>query len=76
MTSDEKREITFHLLPALLESLDSAARRLNRSRDEFIGQAIECYLEDLDDLTVAAGRLRDTTDPALEWSSVRGGLLR
>ena len=68
--------ITLHLPPALLESLDSAARHLNRSRDELLGQAIECYLEDLDDLTVAAGRLRDPADPVLEWSSVRGGLLR
>lgn len=54
MTPDEKHEITLHLPPALLESLDSAARHLNRSRDELLGQAIECYLEDLDDLTVAA----------------------
>ena len=75
MNSDEKREITFHLPPAVLENLDSATRHLNRSRAEIIRQAIECYLEDFHDLTVASERLRDPMDTVLDWSSVRGNLL-
>ena len=42
-----------------------AARQLNRSRSAVIRQAIEDYLEDFDDLTVAMERLRDPTDLVL-----------
>ena len=76
MTPDSKDRITFHLPAPLLEGLDSVARRHRRSRAEIIRQAIECYLEDFDDITVASERLRDPRDPVLDWDQVRGGLLR
>ena len=55
----------------LAEALDAASARLKRSRAFLIRQALECYLEDLDDLTVAAERLGDPTDPSLDWGKVR-----
>ncbi len=76
MTPDGKHEITLHLPPALLEGLDNAARRLNCRRAEVIRRAVESYLDDFDDLTVASGRLGDSRDPVLDWDQVRGGLFR
>ena len=73
MTSDEHR-ITFQLPPAMLDGLDSVARHLNRNRAEIIRHAIESYLEDFDDLSVASERLRNHGDPALDWDRVRGTL--
>ena len=40
-----------------------------------IRQAVESYLEDFDDLTSALERLRDPTDPVLDWDEVRCELL-
>ena len=40
-----------------------------------IRQAVESYLEDFDDLTSALERLRDPTDPVLDWDEVRRELL-
>ena len=57
------------------EALDAAAATLNRSRAEVIRQALESYLEDFDDLTVALERLRDPSDPVLDWDEVRRELL-
>ena len=68
-------QITARLPETLVEALDAAARELNRSRADLVRQAIERYLEDFDDLTVALKRLRDPTDPALEWDDVRSGVL-
>ena len=36
---------------------------------------MERYLDDFDDLTVALERLRDPSDPVLEWDEVRHTLL-
>ncbi len=44
---------------------------LKRSRAEIIRQAIERYLEEFDDLSVAVERLRDPNDPVLDWDQVR-----
>ena len=64
-------QITARLPETLVEALDAAARELNRSRADLVRQAIERYLENFDDLTVALKRLRDPTDPALDWDDVR-----
>ena len=40
-----------------------------------VRQAIERYLEDFYDLTSAGKRLRDPTDPVLDWERVRSELL-
>ena len=59
-----------------VRALDAAARDLKRSRAEVIRQAIERYIEDFDDLSVAIERIRDPGDPVLDWDDVRRGLLR
>ncbi|MCY3861039.1 MAG: hypothetical protein OXG67_03595 [bacterium] len=46
-----------------------------RSRAHIIRQALERYLEDYDDLEMALERLRDPTDPVLDWDQVRHELL-
>ena len=42
-----------------MEALDAAAAELKRSRAALVRQALERYLEDYDDLSVAIDRLRD-----------------
>ena len=69
-------QITAQVSDELAEALDAASVRLKRSKAFLIRQALECYLEDLDDLAVATERLRDPSDPALEWDEVRSDLLR
>ena len=59
----------------MAEALDAAAAQLKRSRAEVIRQALEHYLEDFDDLSVALERLRDPSDPVLDWDEVKVGLL-
>ena len=68
-------QITARLPDAVVEALDEAASRLKRSRAEIVRQAIERYLEDFDDLSVAVERLRDPNDPVLDWVEVRRELL-
>ncbi len=68
-------QITARVPDEVAEALDNAAAALNRSRAEVIRQALENYLEDFDDLTVALERLRDPADPVLDWDEVRRELL-
>lgn len=64
-------QITARLPNEVVDALDEAASRLKRSRAELIRQAIERYLEEFDDLSVAVERLRDPNDPVLDWDQVR-----
>ena len=59
----------------VVEALDAAAAQLRRSRAQVVREALERYLEDYDDLAVALERLRDPTDPVLDWDEVRRDLL-
>ena len=68
-------QITARVSEEVTEALDVAAATLKRSSAEVIRQALESYLEDFDDLTVALERLRDPTDPVLDWDEVRRELL-
>ena len=68
-------QITARVPHELVEALDAAAIELKRSRAELVRQALERYLEDFDDLTVAVERLLDPTDPVLDWDRVRHDLL-
>ena len=68
-------QITARLPDVLVGALDAAARELNRSRADLVRQAIERYLEDFHDLTTALERLRDPTDPVLDWDDVRRDVL-
>ena len=69
-------QITVRLPDEQTVALDEAAAALKRSRAEVVRQAIEQYLEDFDDLSVAIERLRDPSDPVLDWNEVRRELLR
>ena len=69
-------QVTARLPDDLVRALDAAARDLKRSRAEVIRQAVERYLEDFDDLSVAVDRLRDPSDPVLDWDEVKRDLLR
>ena len=68
-------QITARVPEELAEALDAVAAVLKRSRADLIRQAIERYLEDFDDLSVAVERMRDPFDPVLDWDEVRRELL-
>ena len=68
-------QITARVPEELAEALDAVAAVLKRSRADLIRQAIERYLEDFDDLSVAVERMRDPSDPVLDWDEVRRELL-
>ena len=69
------QQVTARLPDPMVDALDSAARQLRRSRAEIIRLAVERYLEDFDDLSIAIHRLRDPSDPVLDWDRVRRELL-
>ncbi len=68
-------QITTRLPDAVVTELDEVAIHLKCSRAEIIRQAIEYYLEEFDDLSVGIKRLRNPSDPALDWGQVRRELL-
>ena len=68
-------QITARLPDTLIEALDAAAMHLKRSRADIVREALERYLEDLDDFTVSLKRLRDPTDSDLDWDRVNAELL-
>ena len=68
-------QITARLPDELVAALDNAARGLNRSRADIVRQAVERYLEDFDDLSIAIERLRDPNDAVLDWDQVKVDLL-
>ena len=68
-------QITARVPDDLAAALDAAAAQLKRSRANVVRQALELYLEDFDDLSVALDRLRDPSDPVLDWDEVRRELL-
>ena len=68
-------QITVRIPGGLVQALDAAAAQLKRSRAAVVRQAVECYLEDFEDLEVAVEHLRDPADPVLDWGDVRRELL-
>ena len=64
-------QITIRVPDGLAKALYEAAAELKRSRADIIHQALERYLEDLEDLSVALERLHDPADPVLDWDQVR-----
>jgi transposase len=59
----------------LVKQIDRAARRLSRTRAQVVRQALEYYLDDLEDLKLGLERLQDPSDPVLDWAEVRRELL-
>lgn len=68
-------QVSVRLPVPVVEALDRAATKLRRSRADVIRVAVEHYLEDLDDLSVAIDRLHDPTGPVLDWNEVRSEFL-
>ena len=69
------QQVTARLPDPIVDALDTAANQLRRSRAEVIRLAIQHYLEDFDDLSVAIDRLHDPSDVELDWDRVRRELL-
>jgi transposase len=68
-------QVTARLPEELGAELDAAAQRLNRCRADVIRQAIEYYLDDIEDLRAGVDALKDPADPVLDWTEVRDALL-
>ena len=68
-------QITARLPDEVVLALDRAAQTLHRSTADIIRQAIEAYMEDFDDLSVAIERLRDPMDEGVDWQEARRALL-
>ena len=68
-------QITARIPDDLARQIDSVAARLNHSRAQVVRQALEYYLEDLEDLRLGLERLSDPADPILDWDEVRRELL-
>lgn len=59
----------------LIEALDRAAEELEITRADLIRQALQRYVEDVEDFNLAVERLRDPADSTLNWQEVRNALL-
>ena len=68
-------QITARVSDELVSELDKAAALLQRSRAEVVRLALEHYLDDFQDLSLAAQRLSDPSDPILDWDEVRDELV-
>lgn len=68
-------QVTARLPAELVEAMDRAAGRLQRTRADLIRQAVEYYLDDVEDLHLGLERLHDPSDPILDWDEVRRELL-
>ena len=68
-------QITARLNEETISALDQAAHTLHRSRADIIRQAIESYIEDFNDLSLAIERLRDPSDVQVDWQEAKRALL-
>lgn len=68
-------QITARLNDETILALDQAAQALHRSRADIIRQAIETYIEDFNDLSLAIERLRDPSDTQIDWQEAKRALL-
>ena len=68
-------QITARLPEEVVQALDRAAQTLHRSRADIIRQAIEAYIEDFDDISIAIERLCDPLDESIDWQEARRALL-
>ena len=68
-------QITARLPDELVALLDNAAVELRRTRAEVVRQAIEYFLEDFQDISLAIQTLRNSADPVLDWKQAKRDLL-
>ena len=69
-------QVSARLPDDLIKRIDAAANRLKRTRADVVRQALEYYLEDLEDLKLGLQALQDPADPVLNWEEIRRDLLR
>lgn len=67
-------KITVSLPEAYVDTLDSVANQARCSRAEIIRQAIQLHIEDIEDLSLCAERLCDSSDLVLPWKEIKDGL--
>ncbi|MDE2845573.1 MAG: ribbon-helix-helix protein, CopG family [Gemmatimonadota bacterium] len=68
-------EISVWVPDNLIEALDRAAEELKTNRSTLIRQALQRYVEDVEDLNLAVKRLHNPADTELNWQKVRNALL-
>ena len=68
-------EISVWVPDSLLEALDSAAAELDTTRADLIHQALQRYVEDVEEFNLAVKRLHDPANSTLNWQKVRSALL-
>ena len=68
-------QVTARLPEALGAELDAAAQQLNRCRADIIRQAIETYLDDIEDQRCGVAALKDPADPVFNWAELPDALL-
>lgn len=68
-------QVSARLPDELIEEMDRAAGRLQRTRAQLIRHAVEYFLDDFEDLHLGLERLQDPSDPILDWADVRRELL-
>ena len=69
--TNDMSQITTRLPNSLAKELQATAVRLNSSRSQIVRQAIELYLDEIEDLEMAAKRIHDPNDQTLDWDRVR-----
>ena len=67
--------VTARLPDSLGAELDLAAQQLDRYRADIIRQAIEYYVDDIEDLCCGVAALKEPAGPVLDWDEVRDALL-
>lgn len=69
------RQVTVRLPEPLIEEIDRAARQQLRTRTDLVRQAVETYLDDIEDITLGLKAMANPADAVLDWRDVRRVLL-
>ena len=68
--------ITTRLAPEVVQALDRIAEARRRSRAEVVREAVDLYLEEWADYSIALDRLRDPADPVISLEELRAEIAR
>jgi RHH-type rel operon transcriptional repressor/antitoxin RelB len=67
--------VTTRLAPEVVQALDQIALVRRRSRAEVVREAVDLYLEEWADYSIALDRLRDPADPVISLAELRAELV-
>lgn len=67
--------VTTRLTPEVVQALDQIAEVRRRSRAEVVREAVDLYLEEWADYSIALDRLRDPADPIISLAELRAELV-